>query len=176
MHSPREIAAALSLVWTGCTDVEASRRTGIPRSTIRDWRHGRLPGLRGWPPSGCPICVPGAQVLPAREYAYVLGMYLGDGCVSRHPRAYRLRIFCDAAYPGIVEECRRCLAVIRPGNRAWVSRRKDCRCDVIAMYSQHWPCLLPQMGPGRKHNRKIRLESWQQEIVANERVARSFAA
>jgi hypothetical protein len=95
-------------------------------------------------------------------------MYLGDGHVARHPRAYCLRIFCDAAYPGIVEECRRCLAAVRPGNRASVCRRKDCRCDVVAMYSQHWPCLLPQMGPGRKHTRDIRLERWQQEIVANE--------
>ena len=39
------------------------------------------------------------------------------------------------------------------------------------MYSNHWPCLLPQMGPGRKHHRPIRLEPWQEEVVSREREA-----
>ena len=30
---------------------------------------------------------------------------------------------------------------------------------------KHWPCLFLQHGPGRKHERSIRLEPWQQEIV-----------
>lgn len=29
----------------------------------------------------------------------------------------------------------------------------------------HWPCLFPQHGPGRKHERPIVLEHWQREIV-----------
>jgi hypothetical protein len=33
------------------------------------------------------------------------------------------------------------------------------------MYSKHWPCLLPQHGTGRKHERPIRLEKWQEELV-----------
>jgi hypothetical protein len=31
---------------------------------------------------------------------------------------------------------------------------------------QHWPCLFPQHGPGRKHDRPIELVSWQRKIVA----------
>ncbi len=30
---------------------------------------------------------------------------------------------------------------------------------------KHWPCLLPQHGPGKKHNRRIALEPWQQALV-----------
>lgn len=30
---------------------------------------------------------------------------------------------------------------------------------------KHWLCLFPQHGPGRKHERRIILEPWQQEIV-----------
>lgn len=30
---------------------------------------------------------------------------------------------------------------------------------------KHWLCLFPQHGPGRKHERLIALEPWQQEIV-----------
>lgn len=38
-------------------------------------------------------------------------------------------------------------------------------CVSVTSYSRHWPCLLPQHGPGRKHERTIALESWQQQIV-----------
>lgn len=37
------------------------------------------------------------------------------------------------------------------------------------MYWQHWPCLFPQHGPGRKHQRPIHLEAWQRCIVARKR-------
>ena len=30
---------------------------------------------------------------------------------------------------------------------------------------KHWPCLFPQHGPGRKHERSIVLEDWQRAIV-----------
>jgi hypothetical protein len=60
------------------------------------------------------------EALPQREYAYLLGLYLGDGCISEHRReVWRLRIVLDAAYPGIVEECRRSLAAVRPIEPGW---------------------------------------------------------
>lgn len=37
---------------------------------------------------------------------------------------------------------------------------------VISSYSRVWPCLLPQCGPGRKHERRIELTRWQQKLVA----------
>jgi hypothetical protein len=40
-------------------------------------------------------------------------------------------------------------------------------CTEIKSTSKHWPCLFPQHGPGRKHERAIVLEAWQQEIVAS---------
>jgi hypothetical protein len=38
-------------------------------------------------------------------------------------------------------------------------------CTEVSAYSKHWPCLFPQHGPGRKHERKIELTVWQQELV-----------
>jgi hypothetical protein len=38
-------------------------------------------------------------------------------------------------------------------------------CTEVKSASKHWPCLLPQHGPGRKHTRKIELEQWQAVIV-----------
>jgi hypothetical protein len=33
-------------------------------------------------------------------------------------------------------------------------------------YSKSWPCLFPQHGPGRKHEREIVLSGWQRRLVA----------
>jgi hypothetical protein len=46
-----------------------------------------------------------------------------------------------------------------------VSRVKKVGCTEVASYSKHWPCLFPQHGPGKKHQRKIELTVWQQELV-----------
>ncbi|GGQ43285.1 hypothetical protein Saso_06310 [Streptomyces asoensis] len=36
--------------------------------------------------------------------------------------------------------------------------------SVVGYYA-HWPHLFPQHGPGKKHERRIALEPWQQAIV-----------
>ncbi|GAA3068563.1 hypothetical protein FHS39_001976 [Streptomyces olivoverticillatus] len=46
-----------------------------------------------------------------------------------------------------------------------VKRRQKQGCAEVKSYSQHWPCMFPQHGPGKKHERRIVLEPWQQEIV-----------
>lgn len=51
-----------------------------------------------------------------------------------------------------------------PGQRATIVSRKDNCVDVV-LCSNHWPCLFPQHGPGRKHHRRIALEPWQEAIV-----------
>src|SRR5215213_10633981 len=52
--------------------------------------------------------------LPAREYAYLLGVYLGDGHIVLCRRGvYRLMIACDAGYPGLV----RTGLLVRPRGR-----------------------------------------------------------
>ncbi len=33
------------------------------------------------------------------------------------------------------------------------------------MYWNHWPCLFPQHGIGKKHERSIVLATWQQSLV-----------
>ena len=36
------------------------------------------------------------------------------------------------------------------------------------MVTSRWACLIPQHGPGRKHERKIELAPWQEAIVDRE--------
>jgi hypothetical protein len=117
--------------------------------------------------AGCDRCGGAAHSyaeLP-EEYVYLLGLYLGDGCVSRHARdVYRLRVTLDLAYPGIIAACVRAMEQVLPhGQRVALVPRKGC-CDVAA-YWKGWPCLLPQHRPGRKHERAIVLADWQEALV-----------
>lgn len=50
-----------------------------------------------------------------------------------------------------------------PNNKVGIVQAPGCK-DVHC-YSKHWPCLFPQHGPGKKHERDIVLEDWQQDIT-----------
>jgi len=54
--------------------------------------------------------------------------------------------------------------MLMPAQRASVEKQPR-GCVVVSLYSKHWPCLLPQHGPGKKHLRPIRLEPWQELLV-----------
>lgn len=113
------------------------------------------------------MCNPGFP-LPEAEYAYLLGVYLGDGCISAGPRTFRMRIFMDSQYPRIIADCCAALESVVPGKTAHIWQHGHERCAEISMYWNHWPCLFPQAGPGKKHDRPIALEAWQQDVVQRE--------
>src|SRR5687767_5941187 len=164
MRSAEDVALVHSLLAEGLNDCEVSRRTGIPRSTVREWRS--RPRSRARRQSGCPECghpVHDPALLPTDDYAYLLGLYLGDGCISPHRRGvFNLRITLDVRYPLIIEACRAAVAEVigkRPG------LTPQAGCVQVSSWSKQWPCLFPQHGPGRKHQRPIELADWQQAIV-----------
>lgn len=165
---------ALQLAERGLSATEIARVTGHARSTVREWlvKHARSPERT----DRCTDCG-GPRHDPdhvASDYAYLLGLYLGDGCISTHPRGvFKLRIVLDAIYPGIVEECIEAIGAVMPANRI---NRRCCaggfegsqasgNIEVYA-YSKAWPCLFPHHGPGRKHERPIVLAGWQADLVA----------
>jgi hypothetical protein len=139
--------------------------TGIPRGTIRHWLAADVPLATT---SGCPTCghAHNFAAVPARTYAYGFGMYLGDGCILKHPRGvWRLEIPLDSKYPAVIEECAHAVKALMPKSRVAVVDQAPARYKIVRSYSKAWPCLFPQHGPGPKHKRKIELEPWQQEIV-----------
>jgi hypothetical protein len=94
---------------------------------------------------------------------YLLGLYLGDGVVSRHPRGvWRLRIVQDSRYQALIDACVAAMAEVS-AKRPALTNRVGCR--EIGAYWKHWPCVFPQIGPGEKHLRSIELEGWQQDLV-----------
>jgi hypothetical protein len=100
------------------------------------------------------------------EYAELLGFYLGDGHVVRAGRTHRLRLSLDARHGEVVAVARGLLARVFPRNPVSVAHLDGGATAVLSVYSRHLPCLLPQHGVGKKHDRPIVLEPWQEELVA----------
>lgn len=153
----------------GHTSTQVARVTGIPRSTVRDWgaginlqtvREGDSRAPCGWDHD--------FSAFEAASYGYLLGLYLGDGCISRARNVWRLRVSLDAAYPGIIEECASAIEAIANGKRAYRLRRRSERCTEVSAYWKHWPCVFPQHGRGAKHLRHIALTDWQQAIAISD--------
>ncbi|ARZ70638.1 hypothetical protein SMD11_5045 [Streptomyces albireticuli] len=110
------------------------------------------------------MCDAGQPPTDHAAYVYLLGLYLGDGCLSAGRRGvYALRIACADAWPGLIKSCRDAMASVRPANKVCVIRKQGC--VMVTSYSKHWPCLFPQHGPGKKHERPIALAPWQRDLV-----------
>jgi hypothetical protein len=162
-----DAAHVRDLKGSGLADRQISATTGIPIETIRTWRQRGDPRQPDPRRTSCPRCgaKPHALETPsAAQYAYLLGVYLGDGHVRRWGNSYVLRVSLDTAYPGIVDEVGSAIATLRRGTH---SRRYSLSKQLVNVESSWvaWPCLLPQHGPGRKHNQPIVLEDRQQRIV-----------
>lgn len=165
MRSVEEVHEVRNLLDRGLNDCEIARRTGIPRGTIKDWRHGKWPRRHRGATAGCPRCGHPKHEFdaPAVAYAYLLGLYLGDGCLSENRRGvFRLRVVLDERYPGIIESCAQAIEDVIGKPAAYVPAPG---CVHISSYSKQWPCLFPQHGAGPKHLRPIVLVDWQQQIV-----------
>ncbi|WP_190088863.1 transcriptional regulator [Streptomyces melanogenes] len=158
--------SALDLVAQGHSLNSVSKQTGISRAAIRAWqvRIEPLPRML-IDLAPCPRCRPEPGTPDdTAAYSYLLGLYLGDGCISPHPRgSFYLRIACADAWPGLIEACRAAITAVRPEGGVYNLQKQGYA--MVTSYWRHWPCLFPQHGAGRKHERPIILEPWQQEIV-----------
>ncbi|MBB4776283.1 helix-turn-helix domain-containing protein [Actinomadura livida] len=161
MHDSTTRQLARRLLSSGLTLAEVHRQTGVPHSTLGYWR--KYPDKAASRRSLCPRCH--GRELDSRCYSYLLGLYLGDGHIATTHRegVYRLEIACADAWPGLIDEAAEAVAKVMPDHK--VGRRKITGCTNVGVYSKHLPCLFPQHGPGRKHDRKIELAGWQQKIV-----------
>jgi Homeodomain-like domain-containing protein len=162
VHPAAVRQAALDLIASGLNDCEVSRRIGVPRRTVRDWRvqqpRQRYCCWRCWTPTSL-------VRYTAADYAELLGLYLGDGHISVMARTQRLRLMLDTKYPVIVRDAAELLARVVPENKVGRQLVHEGHMATLHAYHQHWTCLFPQHGPGKKHDRTIVLESWQQEML-----------
>ena len=141
----------------GESDYTVAKKTGIARQTIMRWRHRGFPE-REEPSSSWTVAPP--------EYSYVLGLYLGDGCLYRAGRSkiYTLDLACDLRYPMIAREAAQALRrVFNAPVRS--SFPNDAACVHLKISHAGLVGAFPQHGPGRKHTRKIELVEWQRVLT-----------
>jgi len=151
-----------SLVESGLSDLEISRKTGVGRSTVIRWRRLGVPV----PPESAVV-----EIDPVRwastersTYAYLLGLYLGDGYVGTHDKTHSLVIACDLRYTEILGEVVAAVSTFSPRSPS-ILRPKGTNGVRVTSYWKAWPLFFPQHGPGSKLDRKIELVDWQIEIV-----------
>lgn len=97
-------------------------------------------------------------------YAELLGWYLGDGHISRGRRdVFNLHVYNDARYVDLDARIAVLMSTVKPTGRPHT--RSVPGAVVTTVSWKHWPCLFPQHGPGRKHERPIVLEDWQVAVV-----------
>ncbi|MEV6307942.1 helix-turn-helix domain-containing protein [Streptomyces sp. NPDC051840] len=165
-HGTEVRQAALALLRSGMNGAEVSRRLNVPRGTVSYWLHmdrskrGECPGVHS---ATCHRC--DDVDLDGTAYTYLLGLYLGDGHVSQcaQHRVPNLMITLDDSWPGIQDEAEAAMRRVFPANATCRVRKPGCH--NIKVYSKHLVCLFPQHGPGKKHERSITLEAWQQRLV-----------
>jgi hypothetical protein len=163
-----EFEEAMRLVRWGMNDCQISNLMGVPRTTVKGWRK-KLRRDPRWAPGNferandCPFC--GSGHVNPEAYAYLLGMYLGDGHIVHQARTTKLGISLDAKYPGIIYECTEAVAGQRECGVMKVGLQSYDTWVLVTGHWQHWPCLFPQHGPGLKHKRKIELVDWQVDVV-----------
>lgn len=102
-----------------------------------------------------------------KVYAFILGVYLGDGYIVKTHRqnVFKIRIFCDVKYKNILEEISESLEILFPNSKSLRRQHTSKNCIEIYLYSSHILKLFPQHGEGRKHQRPIVLEDWQKDII-----------
>ncbi|MEV4435354.1 helix-turn-helix domain-containing protein [Streptomyces sp. NPDC049585] len=154
---------AISLMRDGVPNRLVAAQLGVPRGTVGWWRSEdrRRRGEEFVRPTDCPICT--GRDYDRQAYSYLLGLYLGDGHIVSRRKQHHLSVFCGDVWPGLIDAAEAAMRTVMPLPRT--SRRQRPGCTEVKSYTQHWTCLFPQHGPGKKHERLIALEGWQQDIV-----------
>jgi len=150
-----------------------AKNLGIPRGTVLDCikKFGSLENFEKYMDdrrlSGLDNPVPNAikDSVWCNAYAYLLGLYLGDGYIDlmKNGRSYRLRIAQDKRYIGLIQTCVDTMNIVLPTNKVLIV--PSVGHVMITIHSTHLVQLFPQYGEGTKHSRKIGFEHWQQTII-----------
>jgi transcriptional regulator with XRE-family HTH domain len=162
MHGRSDFDNAMRLIEAGVSDADVAARTGISRRTVNRWRHQRrAPGsLRRRAPAATRWQPPN----PA-TYAYLFGLYLGDGYIASSSRSPFLQVSLDQRYPAVIAECAAAVAATFPRSAVHVYPRSSSGCTVVQASTPMLTLAFPQHGPGRKHERTIGLAGWQRRIT-----------
>lgn len=161
MHPPALRHEGQRLMRVGLSADEIAQQLGVSRATVQYWLRAGLAESSCW---RCEDALVPEGLTEA--YGYLLGLYLGDGCISRGPRGQAiLRIACANAWPGLMQAAGAAITTISPNKAFYVA---GDGCTSVQGYWKHWLCVIPQHGPGKKHERTITLADWQQKLMLSD--------
>ena len=102
MRSDADKATVRDLLARGYSDRLVADISGVSANTVGRWR-------RSWPPIPLRWRPPHEQ-----SYAYLLGMYLGDGCLYAGRGRVRLQVSLDSSYPAVIDDCWTAMVLCMP--------------------------------------------------------------
>lgn len=136
-----------------------AQQLGVSPSTVSWWANGGGSGEAGRRHRArCDRLSPWTVLTERPHWAYLFGVYLGDGSIDTEGR---LGFFLDEAYPGIISEVDRALRRIGV-DRPWHVRKPGCRAIMAGKlgWDRHFPT-----GRGPKHTYRLTLAPWHSEAV-----------
>ena len=168
-RTKKEFNEALKLHSEGKNSCEIFRQLSIPRGTIRDWISNRID--LNTPKTNKTKEEFLTTVAKIDAYIYLLGSYLGDGCIT-HPQSMRspkIRIACDNKQPFIIETNINALNTVFEAQKVSIQQHGNGNCSYVGLYSTALYDLFPQAikNSGPKNLRTIELEIWQQELLVS---------
>jgi hypothetical protein len=100
-----------------------------------------------------------------QAYSYILGFYLGDGCLyNTKGRSYTMMIANQADFYEMNLEISRSLSVLFPNKKVTFYKKPTSNCFDIKLTALNLHEIFPH-GKGTKHSRKISLTNWQKKII-----------
>jgi len=141
---------------------QLSKEYNIPRATLKYWIQNEFT-MKENRTSDKSIEVIIDDIKSKKSvYNFILGLYLGDGNISRNKMSYKLRIVQDSKYKNSIKEICKELKYFF-GKNTTIQNSQGCK--IITIHDKNLPLYFPQHGVGKKHNRKIELVDYQTENI-----------
>lgn len=170
MRSKEEYEKVIELHKKGINNVQISKITNIPRPTVVGWVNGKINVSKN---------KKNVEFDPEKyikdnnlekEYSYILGLYLGDGYISKQSRTFKMRICLDIKYDNLNLFAIQKLSTLFPNNKPHVLKLKNKITNlfnqiILSIHNNNLNLLFPQYGVGKKHLREIKLTKWQTDII-----------
>ncbi len=151
----------ISLFESGYSDRKISMKLSIDRSTVKKYKNISSDNT---PKTFSSIIDIDDNV--KKFYAYILGLYLGDGDISKYARTYRLRLYFHSINDrDVIERAVYSLSKLFPKNKISTYDQLHAKCTVVSVYNSAIPELFPQHGSGKKHSRCVSLTNSQINIL-----------
>jgi len=133
MWSTEQMERARELLSWGLRTGEVAAEVGVPTTTVARWRSGRTTAFGG------PVELVPWRPPHAETYAYLLGIYLGDGHVAvvASGKAW-LRVALDGLYPEIIQETVDAIGLASLGRRVQVYADPRSRGMVVQCGWKRW--------------------------------------